>query len=370
MSLSALHLVRVPIRVASLAVLSVLLLVAGTTSASAATYSATGLSATVNGTSVTARVVLASNPQIVADWAKICVRSATGANYDFLGSRNYTLPVTGSAWQSTRTFPAGTYRYFGCVYEAGRWTDLGPSKTFTVGASAAAGGVSGAPMPVGNLPGWRQTFTEDFNQPLSRGSFPGPYASKWTSYSGFPNHSKAGTYDKKIISAQNGVLDLHLHAENGRPLTAAPVPLVNGRWGGQTYGRFSVRMKADAIGGYGATFLLWPDSDNWYEGEIDYPESTFSEVVKGYNHCIGNPAVNCLWFNTDKRYNTWHTYTIDWRPEKLTFLLDGVVVGTTTRDIPNKPMHWVMQVESPTPSSALKTSGHVLIDWATIYSRA
>jgi len=362
---SPLRAARTRTRLVALALLSLLLVGVVPTSASAATLSATGLSATVSGTSVTARVTFASNPTIQADRAKICVRSSSGANRDFAGSTDFTIPTTGSYWQSTATFAAGTYRYYACVYDDGRWSDVGVTRTFTVGAEP-----SGASLPVGDLTGWRQTFREDFDQPVSRGSFPGPYAGRWTSYSGFTNHSGAGTYDRKIISAQDGVLDLYLHPENGRPLTAAPVPLVDGAWGGQVYGRFSVRMKADPLRGYGATFLLWPDSDIWSEGEIDFPESTFSGVAKGYNHCPGNPADNCLWFNTDAHYDAWHTYTIDWRPEKLTFLLDGVVVGSTTKHIPSTPMHWVMQVESPNVDVAKQTSGHVLVDWATVYSRA
>jgi len=365
MPLSRLNHARARIRVASLAVLTVFLVAATTTTASAATFSSTGLSATVDGTSVTARVTMTSSPGIVVDVAKVCVRSSSGANFDFPRSTNVSITAGGTVWQKSATFPAGTYRYWACIKEAGQWIKFSDFETFTVGGGAA----SGAAMPVGDLPGWRQTFTEDFNEPLARGAFPGPYASQWTSYSGFPNTSKAGYYDKKIISAQDGVLDLYLHAENDRPLTAAPVPLVDGKWGGQTYGRFSVRMKADPIGGYGASFLLWSDNDDWNEGEVDFPESTFSEAVKGYNHCLNNPADNCMWVHTDKRYDTWHTYTIDWRPEKLAFLVDGVEVASTTRHIPSKPLHWVMQVETPTPSSARESSGHLLIDWATIYSR-
>lgn len=359
---------RAPIRITLLSLLAVLLVAAGSTTASAVTPTASGLSATVSGGSVTARVTMSSSPSFQADVAKICVRDSSGRNLDFPRRTDVTISSTGTLVERTATFAPGTYRYFACVLDGGRWTDFGGSKTFTVGAESAA--LSGTAMPVGDLPGWRQTFTEDFNQPVARGSFPGPYAGKWMSYSGFPNHSKVGRYDQKIISAQNGVLDLHLHAENGVPLSAAPVPLVNGRWGGQTYGRFSVRMKADPIRGYGASFLLWSDENDWYDGEIDFPESGFSDIVKGYNHCLDNPADNCLWFHTDKRYDTWHTYTVNWRPEKLSFLIDGVEVASTTRHIPSAKMHWVMQVETPTPTSARETSGHLLIDWATIYSRA
>ena len=54
---------------------------------------------------------------------------------------------------------------------------------------------SSTAMPVGNLNGWRQIFTDDFTTDVPLGSFPGPYAKKWTSYTGFDDTSGNGTYD-------------------------------------------------------------------------------------------------------------------------------------------------------------------------------
>lgn len=225
-------------------------------------------------------------------------------------------------------------------------------------------------MPVGDLPGWKQTFSDDFTAPLASGAFPGPYASKWVSYNNFYDTSHAGWYDQSIISAHDGNLDINLHTANGKALGAAPVPLVNGQWGGQVYGRFSVRMKSDSLSGYGAGFLLWNDSGNWNDGEIDFPESDLSETVKGYNHCVGNASVNCLAFDTGVLYTSWHTYTIDWTPASVKYEIDGVVVATDTANVPSKSLHWVMQVATrgSTPDPSL--NGHLLIDWATIYSYA
>lgn len=225
-------------------------------------------------------------------------------------------------------------------------------------------------MPTGDLPGWEQTFTEDFTTPVARGQFPGAYAPKWTSYDGFPNTSGHGDYEQDIIAAEGGNLDLYLHAQNGRPKVAAPVPLVNGEWGGQTYGRFSVRMRADDAEGYGVAFLLWSDANNWDDGEIDFPEGLLGQRARGFNHCPGNPTVNCLVVESKAALEDWHTYTIEWAPKRLSYLIDGRAVGSTTAHIPDKPLHWVMQVESPEPASAIHSSGHLLIDWATVYRKS
>lgn len=209
---------------------------------------------------------------------------------------------------------------------------------------------------------WRQTFVENFDRTVPVGSFPGAYGKHWLSYDGFADSSGAGDYESSIISAHDGVLDLHLHAQAGRPKVAAPVPLVGGKWGGQLYGRFSVRMKADPLKGYGVAFLLWSDANDWNDGEIDFPESRLDDVVWGFNHCPGNPADNCHWFTTNARYSDWHTYTIEWTATSIRYRVDGHVVSSTNAHIPTKPMHWVLQVETPDASKAAQESGHLLID--------
>jgi hypothetical protein len=41
-------------------------------------------------------------------------------------------------------------------------------------------------------------------------------------------------------------------------------------YNGQTYGHYAVRVRADAVAGYKAAWLLWPDGPNggdWNDGE-------------------------------------------------------------------------------------------------------
>lgn len=226
---------------------------------------------------------------------------------------------------------------------------------------------SGVPMPVGNLPGWTQVLAEDFTAPVAAGSFPGADASHWMSYNNFSDTSGDGWYDQSIISSHDGMLDLYVHTAGGKALGAAPVPLVNGTWGGQTYGRFSVRMRADSMPGYGAGFLLWPDSGNWKEGEVDFPEGGFNGAPWAYDHTIGNPSVNWVAYQSKMSFQDWHTYTIDWTPSRLSYEIDGVVVASTTANVPSTPFHWVMQVGTTGVVPAASVAGHVDIDWATIY---
>ena len=62
------------------------------------------------------------------------------------------------------------------------------------------------------------------------------------------------------------------------------------------------------------------------------------------------------------------TVTLEWSPGRITYLLDGRTVGTTTSSVPSRPMRWILQTESngSTPNPAV--AGHVLIDWVTIHT--
>jgi hypothetical protein len=360
-------------------------LATGLPASAAPALTASGVNATVSGTTVSVTANVRSSEPVTADLLGICVRDAAGRDRDFPLLQEVSLDSQPELVVRSGEFAAGTYSYTPCVNLGGAWFGIGAARSFTVtGASAQpaaepaelpaaqpdSGGSSGAAMPTGNLSGWKLALSEDFTTPVARGSFPGPYDDEWMSYDGFPDTSQVGWYDDDIISVQDGNLDLYLHTENGTPLGAAPIPLVDGNWGGQSYGRFSVRMKADPIHGFGTGFLLWTDSGDWNDGEIDFPESELTDVAKGYNHCPGNPSVNCLVVNTSARYSDWHTYTIEWRPNDLKYLVDGVVVGSTSRNVPSEPLHWVMQAattgERPDPSA----SGHLLIDWVTIHTMA
>lgn len=354
----------------------------GSAAAADVSYRRTTLTASVVGTSVTVSTVIVASSQVQAGKAGVCARSTAGAHHDFpMGAA--VISTAGTALTATATLPLGSYRYFSCLLVNGKWFRTGVDQTFTVSAPtttpptpvttpapttappATTAQPGGVPMPVGDRPGWQRVFDDDFVSPVARGAFPGPYAPKWASYHGFSDTYKGGTYNQGILSAAGGALDIYLHSQNGRPQVAAPVPLVTGKWGGQTYGRFSIRFNADAVPGYKAAWLLWPDSNNWNEGEIDFPEGSLDGTMWGFHHCVGQPTNNCYWLDTKVAFTGWHTATLEWTPGKLVYLLDGQVVGSTTNRVPTAPLHWVLQTETDHVPDTL-SAGHVRIDWVTI----
>jgi hypothetical protein len=252
---------------------------------------------------------------------------------------------------------------------------------FAAICSQAEASPSGKPMPVGDIHGWKQVFTDNFNRRVPVGGYPSRQncggrrypASKWCPYpDGTRDTTRHGTYmPSKVMSNHDGILDLHLHTVNGVHRVAAPQPILpNARtpYKGRLYGRYAVRFRAAALRCYKTAWLLWPDSGVWpRDGEIDFPEGPLTGRISGFVHYRnGTSGSDQYWVNTRARYTRWHTAVIAWRPNYVRFRLDGRTVGETRRRIPNKPMHWVLQTETNCDPFA-RTAGHVRIDWVAIY---
>ena len=102
-----------------------------------------------------------------------------------------------------------------------------------------------------------------------------------------------------------------------------------------TYGKFEVRAKLPS--GRGIWPAIWMlgkniDSVGWPEsGEIDimehvgYEKDTIYGTVhtKAYNHGIGTEKGGSVFI--ENPYSEFHTYSVEWTPEKIDFLLDGEV---------------------------------------------
>ena len=241
-------------------------------------------------------------------------------------------------------------------------------------------------MPVGDLPGWKQVFSDDFssgNVPI--GGFPGPgYQEKWSSNypdgtpdtAGQQNSGKSGYYPSKVLSVKDGYLDFYVHSENGVSMGAAPSPKIPGANPGRAnsllYGRYSVRFKADAgLKGFKLAWLLWPDSGVWpRDGEIDYPEGDLAASFYGAAHPMGPDISKSHVFWSGATFTSWHIATMEWSPGRVEYILDGRSIGISTNDIPTTPMHYILQTESClTGCPAPTTAGHVYLDWIAIWAK-
>jgi len=102
-----------------------------------------------------------------------------------------------------------------------------------------------------------------------------------------------------------------------------------------TYGKFEIKAKLPR--GVGLWPAIWMLSETWKQdgwpkcGEIDIMEhvgfnkdSVFGTIhTKAYNHMIGTQKGKKIFI--DKPYDEFHIYALEWTPEKIDFLLDGVV---------------------------------------------
>jgi hypothetical protein len=250
-----------------------------------------------------------------------------------------------------------------------------PPKAAPAPAAPALSVSSGVSVPTGNLPGWSLAFAEDFNRDAPLGTFASTYKG-WAGYDGAKDTSGNGTYNSKTtMSVHDGMVDKHLHTAGGKAQVAALTPTPNGKWwGGQTHGRFAVRFKSDDVDGYKMAWLLWPKSDNWEQGEIDFPEASIGGTIKGYSHDItGSPSKNAWFVDTGAKMTAWHTAVIEWAPGRLTYVLDGKSWTTTDpKAIPTDPMTWVLQTETNLDGGApsASASGHVYIDWVAAWKLA
>lgn len=235
---------------------------------------------------------------------------------------------------------------------------------------------SGETMPGDAGPGWRRVFADDFTVTVPTGSFPAAVATRWTAYrDGWTDTSGNGTYmPSSVLSQHDGVLDYFVHTEHGVHMVSAPLPIVPGApgpEGGLVAGRYTVRFRSDVLPGYKTAWLLWPDSERWpTDGEIDFPEARLdgADTTTAFMHRQGGSGQDAYDSGIVEAGTGWHTATIEWTPGSCRFTLDGRVLGTSTAQVPDTPMHLVLQTETytsgPPPSDAV--AGHVLVDWVTV----
>ncbi|GAB4082256.1 hypothetical protein GCM10028783_32050 [Modestobacter muralis] len=233
--------------------------------------------------------------------------------------------------------------------------------------------------PVTDLPGWTLQLHEDFTTDAALGDFDSVYPG-WAAYDGYRDTSRVngrplesqGRYaSDTTTTVHDGTADMEVHTEGVTPqvmaLTPGPAQV------GQLYGRYSIRVRSDRAADFKFAFLLWPVSEQWAQGELDFPEATLGDDVYGYAHDVtGDPSRNAWSVRTGSDMSSWHTATIEWEPGRVTYVLDDLSWTTTDpAAVPTHPMRPVVQVETQVtaqpPDPAVRA--HVLVDWIAVWSR-
>ena len=207
----------------------------------------------------------------------------------------------------------------------------GPQDITPNPASSTPNPGTGAPV---DSSGWALRKQDDFNG----GSL---NISTWGVYNGSGNEG-VGYRVPSQVSVGNGELTINGSGLNGGGICWCG----SGTGGPTTYGRWEVRARMDAGTGYGPAILLWPSSERWpIDGEIDITE--MPEGARNKSHFTVHYGANNsqTGYTSTGDFTQWHTYTVEWMPDHITYWLDGVQQYTTTNAaaIPRTPMHLAIQ---------------------------
>jgi beta-glucanase (GH16 family) len=252
------------------------------------------------------------------------------------GSRRSARTRKIRAWQVTLILATAALIAVALVVAVPRLESKGP-RPESKGHPGAGAVEPGGAVPAGNLPGWRLTYSTDFNG----NSLP----DGWSAYTGEPGGDPYGYWDPANVTVSNGALHLRTTANNDpqRPDTYSTGGV--GFYGGtQENGMYLIRMKGDYEPGLKISniVLLWPAEQDVWPPEIDFYEDGGGNR-SGYTASLhpgpdGNDC--CVIRHSHEITGTqWHTYGVIWTPVSITYTIDG------------KPWAKVQQSEVSSPGS-------------------
>ena len=149
---------------------------------------------------------------------------------------------------------------------------------------------------------------------------------------------------------------------------------------GQLYGRWEFRARTDLGRGFGSAILLWPDSENLDHGEIDIMEvpNEKRDLANFVLHS-GSGGTDQIGRNVAGHFDQWHTFAVEWLPDRITWIVDGRKQYTVTDParIPTKPMHLAIQLDQgpkkdwiPARDETTPEEIALQVDWVRIYAAA
>jgi beta-glucanase (GH16 family) len=229
--------------------------------------------------------------------------------------------------------------------------------------SASADDKARAAVPSDPGPEWKRVAKEDFDS--FRTDDWGTYDSVGAFGNGLRRSSAVGVSDGLLnITARDGKVSGGIAHQFG-----------------QTYGRWEFRARTEKGRGFGSAILLWPDSERFPEdGEIDIMEVP-SETRDRAHFIVHFPGPG----GSDKVYGSyaeddfsqWHTFAVDWLPDRIVFFVDGVErLRVTDRNIiPKKPMHLAIQFDQgpkkdwiQAPDATTPAAFSLQVDWVRVYA--
>jgi outer membrane protein OmpA-like peptidoglycan-associated protein len=216
-----------------------------------------------------------------------------------------------------------------------------------------------APMTANALPGYTQTYVNDFTGTT--------LPSGWYVFSGTASGDAGSQFGATHVTVANGLLSLNTWLD----------PLYGNEWvtGGlcqcgapMTYGASFVRSR---VTGPGPTIveLLWP-TKGW-PPEIDFNETDgTTAATTGTNIWAENGGQSQVHLDIDM--TQWHTWGVVWTPTSIIYTVDGKVWGAfdIAADVPHQPMTLNLQQQTwcSTNFACPTAAQSAQIDWIAEYS--
>lgn len=226
--------------------------------------------------------------------------------------------------------------------------------------------------------GWQMKFSDDFNgSDLDTSKWSPCFF--WGSPSGCTNGGAGDLqwFQSDEVSVSDGTLRLRAQKRqsNGKEYTSGMIAS-HDKFAFQ-YGYAEFRAKVPKGNGYWPTLWLLPQSKNW-PPELDVAEfvgSNTNNVHMTLHYNSGGKQSSTGWWGGIDFSADFHTYAVEWAPDKLVWYVDGVERRRYTGEgIPQEPMYvtatlalgaaWTVPPDGSTPFP-----GYLEIDHIKVWQR-
>lgn len=219
--------------------------------------------------------------------------------------------------------------------------------------------------PIGDIGNWKQIYVEDFDANATTGtgagSFQSVYANSWYNYTDGTSNQYWNT---RVMTASNSMMVANIDTVNGfAGAFGAPAQVFT-----RLYGKFTYRFRVIGGDGSGQAAMIWPSSNTWSDGEIDFPEANFEKNFSAHDHIMYGPDLSVDQpYDCQTDFRDWHVASMEWTPTSVRHYVDDVFMTEVLHDIPMTNHRWTLQTAPNDYPQNLKT-GTYYIDWATFYS--